>query len=427
MEQIVLAIEEKVWGIPLVLLLLFTHIFFSFRLKFPQKGIFKGLKIIFQSDSHGKNKISSFKSLMTVLAATLGTGNIIGISTAITIGGIGSIFWVFISGVFAVSTKYAETYLVLKYRKKEKGKYYGGAMYVLKDRLHFKVLPYLFSIFIVLSSFGIGAMIQSNSITEVCANTFDISKKVIALIVTLICTYAIFGNEKRIANVSSILVPLATIIYMYMCIYILNEYRYNILDSIKKIVVCGINFKSAVGGITGALVIKAMNAGISKGLFSNEAGMGSSPVFNATVEKVNIKDESTVASTSVFIDTVILCTLTGIVIVSTGLNNIFSNPVELVNEVFSLVPYGKYLLSFSIAIFAIATIPCWWYYGSIGIKYIFKNSSVYEKMYKYIYIACIIIGSFLTVTVVWSISSITNALMIIPNVIMIYLLQKEIE
>lgn len=317
MEEIIFAIEEKVWGIPLVFTLLFTHIFLTIKLKFPQKNLLSGIKIIFKGDLSQKNKISSFKTLMAVLAATLGTGNIIGISTAITIGGIGSIFWVFISGIFAVATKYAETYLVLKYRKKEKCRYYGGTMYVLRDRLKLVILPFLFSIFIVLSSFGIGAMIQSNSITEVCISTFSIDKMLVAIIATLICTYVIFGNEKRIANISSVLVPLATIIYMYMCVCILKEYRFNILESIKNIIISGLNFKAAVGGIVGCIAIKAMNSGISKGLFSNEAGMGSSPVFNATVEKVNIKDESIVASTSVFIDTVLLCTLTGIVIACT--------------------------------------------------------------------------------------------------------------
>ena len=373
------------------------------------------------------NGISSFKSLMTVLAATLGTGNIIGVASAIVIGGVGSIFWIFVSGIFAIATKYAETYLVLKYRKREGDSYIGGTMYVLRERLGKKRLGILFSIFLVIASFGIGSMIQSNAMATSLTTTFNINKRLLAILITIFCTYVIFGNERRISNVSSILVPIATIVYFAMCIILLYTFRYNILSSIILIIKEAFSLKSLSGGIVGIALIKALNAGLSKGLFSNEAGMGSSPLFNATVEGEDIVKESIIASSSVFIDTVFLCTLTGIVLVSSGLWNVTKDATIFTSSVFSTIAYGNYLLTFSLVIFAAATIPCWSYYGLIGIKYIFKDSKIAEFMYKGIYILCVYIGAILTLDVVWSISSIANALMVLPNIYMLFKLKDEIK
>lgn len=428
LENIIIRLEELVWSEPLVLLLIFTHIYLTFKLKNPQKYTLKGLKLILKNDENKEKKgINSFKSLMTILAATLGTGNIIGIATAIAIGGIGSIFWIFITGIFAIATKYAETYIVLKYRRENQTGYYGGAMYVLNDKLKFKTLAILFSIFTIIASFGIGSMIQSNAMSNSLIETFNVNKYIIAIIVTIICSYVIFGNEKRISNISSILVPIATLLYLFMCIYVLFIYKHNIASSIINIINEALNFKSVSGGIIGSIAIKAMNVGMSKGLFSNEAGMGSSPIFNATVKMKSMKNESIISSTSVFIDTVILCTITGIAIVSSGMYVVTNNPIELINETFKIIPYGKELLTFSIAIFAIATIPCWGYYGKCAVRFLFKENKKYEKIYDFIYAVCIYIGAIMTVNIVWGISSIANALMIIPNLVMIYKLKNEIK
>lgn len=421
-------LEEIVWSEPLVLLLILTHIYLTFKLTVPQKYTIKGLKLILKNDENKEKKgINSFKSLMTILAATLGTGNIIGIATAIAIGGIGSIFWIFITGIFAIATKYAETYIVLKYRKETDKGYQGGAMYVLENKLKKRKLAILFSIFTIIASFGIGSMIQANAMSNSLIESFNINKHLIAIFVTVVCSYVIFGNEKRISNISSILVPIATIVYLFMCIDVLYIYRNNIGPSIVKIIHEALNFRSLSGGIIGSIAIKAMNVGMSKGLFSNEAGMGSSPIFNATVKMKSIKNESIISSTSVFIDTVILCTITGIAIVSSGMYNITNNPIELVQETFKVIPFGKELLTFSIAIFAIATIPCWGYYGKAAVRFIFKDDKRYEKAYDIIYALCIYIGSITAINLVWSLSSIANALMILPNLYMIYRLKNEIE
>ena len=427
MLDFITKVEEFIWTAPLVFLLVFTHVYFTIKLKYPQKYTLKGLKLMFKPSNSSKKNISSFKSLMTILAGTLGTGNIIGVGTAILIGGIGSIFWIFISGIFAIATKYAETFLVLKYRKKEKGKFYGGTMYVLRDIMKNKFLSICFSIFVVIASFGIGAMIQSNAIKESVVETFYINKYLVAFITTILCSYIVLGDEKRIANISSILVPVASIMYLFMCIYLTIVFRKNIIPSIILIVKEGMSFRATTGGLSGVLMIRAMNAGLSKGLFSNEAGMGSSPLFNATVDGKDVKKESIIASTSVFIDTVILCTLTGIIFVASGMWKITENAISFSKITFSFVPYGDYLLAFCLSLFAISTIPCWSYYGKMGINFLFKNSKRAEKIYKYIYIISIFLGTILTLKVVWSISSIANALMILPNLYMLYKLKDKIE
>lgn len=425
LENIIYYIEKVVWSAPLTILLMSAHIFFTFRLKIPQRHVLKGFRLMFKNDN--VDGVSSFKSLMTILAGTLGVGNIVGVAAAITIGGIGSVFWIFVSGIFAIATKYAETYIPLKYREYKGKKYIGGAMYVLRDILDLKKLGLLFSIFVVLSSFG-GSMIQSNAMTEVINIEMNISKEVIAIFVTIFSCYVIFGNEKRIAGVSSIIVPIAIVIYVYMCVYLSIYFRDNLLNSIVMIIKEAFDFRSVCGGFFASIGICAMNAGLSKGLYSNEAGMGSSPLFNVSVNsKKSVKEESIIASTSVFIDTVILCTITGILIVASGLWKSSLTPIELINSVFSVVPYGKICLIISISIFAISTLPCTGYYGCVGINYLTNNKKVYEVFYKIVYTICVYIGCMSTVKIVWSISSIFNALMIFPNLFLIYKLRKEID
>lgn len=428
MENIIFLLEKIIWSIPLIVILVFTHIYFTIKLKFPQKFTFIGIKNMLESDKNNTSEgISSFKSIMTVLAATLGTGNIIGIATAIIIGGVGSIFWIFVSGVLAIATKYAETYIVLKYRKRDKNGYYGGAMYVLDEKVGSKKLAIYFSVLVILSSFGMGAMIQSNAISSTIIKNYNIDLKVIAIIVTILCGYALFGNEKRISNISSILIPIAVVIYCLSCTYLMFIFRENLIPSIVYIVKEAINFKAVSGGILGSSAIMAMSSGLSKGLFTNEAGMGTSPLFDSTVKEQDIKKQSIMSSTTVFIDTVFLCTITGILFVASGGYLITSNPIEFAQGIFMNLPFGKFIFTFIITIFAISTIPCSGYYGSVGIKYIFNSKSFYKFIYKIIFLVFVYIGTISKIQVVWSISSIANALMVIPNIFMLFYLRDEIE
>lgn len=429
MQDIIVRFENIVCGVPLVMLLMSTHIYFTFKLKFPQKYMIKALKLMLFSDKKNtKEGISSFKSLMSVLASTLGTGNIIGIGAAITIGGVGSIFWLFVSGLFAIATKYAETYIVLKYRKKDENKkYIGGAMYVLRDRLKSTILAKTFCILLICTTLGMGAMIQSNAISSSLLQNVNINHGILAFIIVIPCAYALIGNEKRISNISSILIPFATIVYLISCCILIYIYRYNIIPSISYILEEALNFRSFTGGIFGSVAIISMNTGLSKGLFTNEAGMGTSPIFDVTVKEENIHKQALMSSTSVFIDTVILCTITGIIFVASGMYTISTNPAVIAEEVFSVLPFGKYIFILMILIFAISTIPCSGFYGSKAIEFLCNKKIKYVRNYRIVFLVCVFIGALSKIEVVWSISSITNSLMVIPNIIMLYRLRKEIK
>lgn len=427
MENIIQLIERFIWGLPLIVILIFCHLFFTIKLHFPQFRIFQAVKSIIKKDSNNSSNNSSYKTMMATLAGTLGTGNIIGVATAICIGGIGTVFWIFVSGFFAIATKYAETYIVLKYRKKDKkGKFYGGAMYVLKERLGNNKMALFFSIFVIITSFGIGSMIQSSSAATSIASSFNLNIKWVSVFITVFSAIVLFGNVKKIANVSSILVPISSILYIFMCIGILYMYRANFVYTIINILKNALNINSLASGIGIIYFLNMISVGLSRGMFSNEAGIGSSPMFDITSSEENINIQSKIAGLSVFIDTVIICSLTGIVIAITNNHFYVDSPMELVISVFSKFPFGDMLLSISLSIFAISTIPCWSYYGSVAVNFLFKNKTIYLLLYKLIYVATIYVGCKFQMTYIWSISSISNALMTIPNVYMIIMLNKEI-
>ena len=335
-------------------------------------------------------------------------------------------------GIFAIATKYAETYLCLKFRKKKlnvrtkKYKYYGGSMYVLEEKVGSKFLAILFSVFVILSSFGIGCMVQSNSATNILNESFNLNKDIIAIIITVICSLIVFSSAKVLSKISSIIVPISTIIFLLMQFYLIYLFKDNIVYSINLIIQDAFNLKSQATGVVTYISLNALRSGLSKGMFSNEAGMGSTPIFESTSSEEDIVKQSTISSVSVFIDTVCLCTLTGIIFVSSGLYEIYDNPTTLVKEVFNIIPYGNILLSFCLVSFAISAIPCWSYYATEGVRFLFK-SDITIILYKCIYCICIYLGCINTIKIVWSISSIANALMVIPNVIMIISLNKLIK
>lgn len=420
-------IEQTIFGIPLMLLLLTTHIFFTIKLKFPQIKIFGALsKELYKKKDKNQN-ITPIKSLMTVLAGTLGTGNIIGIASAIIIGGVGSLFWIFISGILAIATKYAETYIVLKYRKCKAGKYTGGAMYVLDEVLDKKMLGFIFAFFLIFSTLCMGAMIQSNAITSTITNVVKIDVKLVSIIITILAGYIVFGNEKRIAKVSGILVPLATGIYLVCCILLIIYYHNDIPEAINLIISSALNFKSAVGGLFGSAVIISLREGLSKGLFTNEAGIGTSPIFDINVEDEDITKQSLISASSVFIDTVVLCSLTGIIFVASGMYMGISNPEMLSVAVFDILPYGKEILILFLSIFAFSTIPCYCYYGWSAMNYIFSGKKIYESIYKVTFLLFVLIGANTSLALVWTLASIANIFLMVPNLYMLYKLKNEIK
>lgn len=419
-QEIISNINNYIWGYPFIILLTITSIYLSIKLSFPQTKILFAVKDLFKSKASGdKNKITSFKTLMTVLAGTLGTGNITGVALAIVIGGVGSLFWLFISGMLSMVISYAENLIVLKYRKKDKVKgYYGGTMYVLDEVLDKRKLAILFAVVVAMSAACTGTMTQSNSLSSLLNASMGVDKKLIGLILAIITAYIVFGGKRRIAKISSIVIPICTIMYVALCFGVLYVNRENMLPGLKDIVSCAFGVRQVVGGIVGISLSQIVGRGFAIGMFSNEAGMGSAPIFTATVEEENIEVQSRIAATSVVIDTIILCMLTGITIVSTGMYNISDTGVML-NNVFGMIPFGNIILNICMIFFVISTIPCWEYYGEEAVRYLFKsNLSIY--IFRLLYVIGIYFGSIMVVEVVWDLSGIANAIMTLPNLYMIY-------
>ena len=419
-QEIISNINSFIWGYPFIILLTITSIYLSIKFRFPQIKIMFSLKDLFKSkENQAKDKITSFKSLMTVLAGTLGTGNITGVAIALIIGGIGSLFWLFVSGILAMAISYAENYIVLKYRKKDSRKgYFGGTMYVLDEVLDKRGMAIFFASVVALSAACTGTMSQSNSLSTLLNSSIGVDKSIVGVILAIVTAYIIFGGKRRIAKISSVIIPLCTLAYIALCICILYVNRTNILPGIKEIIACAFGSKQIIGGIAGISLVKIMGRGFALGMFSNEAGMGSAPIFTATVEEENIEIQSRIAAMSVVIDTIILCILTGITIVSTGMYNI-TDVGEMLNKVFGMVPFGNWILNICMVFFVISTIPCWEYYGEEAVKYLFKtNLAIY--MFRIIYVIGIYFGSIMIVEMVFDLSGITNAIMTLPNIYMIY-------
>ncbi len=426
-QEIISNINSFIWGYPYVLLLTITSIYLSIKFKFPQLKILLAIKDMFKSKEDGnKNKITSFKSLMTVLAGTLGTGNITGVAVALTIGGVGSLFWLFVSGVFAMVISYAENLVVLRYRKKNRKKgYFGGAMYVLDEVLDKRGLAIIFASVVALSAACTGTMTQSNSLSSLLNVSIGMDKAMIGILLAILTAYIVFGGKTRIAKISSIIIPICTVLYIVLCFSIIVVHRQNILPGLKAVILAAFGVKEVVGGIVGIGLNKIIGKGFSLGMFSNEAGMGSAPIFTATVEEQDIDTQSKIAATSVVIDTIILCMLTGITIVSTGMYNITDVGIML-NSVFGTVPFGNAILNVCMVFFVIATIPCWEYYGEEAVNYLFKsNIGIY--FFRMLYVIGIFFGSIMVVEVVFDLASIANAIMTLPNLYMIYKCMKMDE
>ena len=419
MSELIRNLSEFLWGYPFIILLVITSVYLSIKFKFPQLKIIFALKDLFKRDkNNNKNKITSFRSLMTILAGTLGTGNITGVATSIVIGGVGSLFWLFVSGIFAMTISYAENLIVLTYRKKSNNGFYGGTMYVLDEVLNKKSLAIFFSIVLVITSVTTGTMTQSNSLSTLINTSIGVDKRIIGIILLMITLYIIFGGKRRLAKASSIVIPICSLVYITLCISIIYINSQNLTSQLKIIVLNAFGIRQFVGGVVGLSIAKAIGRGFSIGMFSNEAGMGSAPIFTATVEEQDTKLQAKIAANSVVIDTLILCTLTGITIACTGLYNI-TDVGLLLNEVFKTVPFGNTILNICMVFFVISTIPCWEYYGEVAIKYLF-NSKLYMYIFRIMYAIGIYVGCIVDLNFVWDLSGILNAIMTLPNIYMIY-------
>lgn len=414
------AFSAFLWGWPMIVLLLGTHIFLTIRLRFPQRKIFKAIALSVKRDKQATGDVSQFGALATALAATIGTGNIIGVATAIALGGPGAVFWCWLTGVFGISTKYAEGLLAVKYRVKTKrGQMIGGPMYALEKGLGWKWLAVLFAIFATLASFGIGSTVQANAISTLVENQYNVSPYITGLVVTALGAAVIVGGVKSIAKVCGMLVPFMAIFYVLGCIYILFVNHAYLLPALQVIFDSAFTTKAAGGGFAGSTLIMAARYGIARGLFSNESGLGSAPIVAAAAQTRNSVRQALVSSTATFWDTVVICALTGLVITSSIIaypDIDYHNGAALTKVAFSKIPYiGAPLLTFGLSTFAFSTTLGWSYYGERCVEYL--KGKRWMLFYRMIYIVSIFVGSVVNLALVWNLADCMNALMAIPNLL----------
>lgn len=412
--------SSLLWGWPMIILLLGTHLFLTIRLHFPQRHILKAIRLSVQRDPDATGDVSQFSSLATALAATIGTGNIIGVATAIALGGPGAVLWCWLTGVFGIATKYAEGLLAIKYReKKPDGKVIGGPMFALEKGLGWRWAAILFAIFTALASFGIGNTVQANAIATLAYETYDISPYITGTVICLLTGAVILGGVKSIARVCATLVPLMALFYILGCIYIIGVNIDYAWPAIKLIVTSAFSPQAAGGGFVGTTVMMAARYGIARGLFSNESGLGSAPIVAAAAQTRNPVRQALVSSTGTFWDTVVICAMTGIVIVSCVLaypDITFDNGAVLTKMAFSKIPIiGTPLLTFGLLTFAFSTILGWCYYGERAVEYL--KGRRWMLVYRMIFIVAVFIGSVMQLGVVWNMADCMNALMAIPNLL----------
>ncbi|MCR5131782.1 MAG: sodium:alanine symporter family protein [Prevotella sp.] len=422
-------ISNFLWGWPMIILLLGTHLFLTIRLRFPQRKLFQGIRLSLQKDKDATGDVSQFGALVTALAATIGTGNIVGVATAVALGGPGAVLWCWLTGVFGIATKYSEGLLAVKYRiQAEDGRMLGGPMYALERGLGMKWLAVLFAVFTAVASFGIGNTVQANAIALLTSETFGVPNWITGLSISILAGLVILGGIKSIARVCTIFVPFMALLYVLGCVYILFLNGDYVWPAIKLICESAFNPQAAGGGFVGSSVMMAARYGIARGLFSNESGMGSAPIVAAAAQTKTPVRQALVSSTGTFWDTVVICALTGLVLVSSILaypDISYADGAALTKMAFSKIPYvGAPLLTFGIITFAFSTILGWSYYGERAVEYL--EGGYTTRFYRILYIIALFFGSTISLDLIWNLADCMNALMTIPNLVSLLLLSGVI-
>lgn len=442
-NKITQKIDDMVWGIPLILLIIGCGIFLTYRMRGVQiRRLGLALKYMFAKEEDGQGEISSFAALCTALSATIGTGNIVGVATAIATGGPGALFWMEIAALFGMATKYSEGLLAVKYRVKDKnGNMLGGPFYYIENGMgkKWKWLAKIFAFFgVFVGLMGIGTFTQVNSITTAANSFFDpekshtitvfgmeytITQVIVGLVVTILAGLIIIGGIKSIAAISEIFIPIMVVVYVLCCLLIIITHITEIPAAVVEIVKSAFGLKAAAGGILGSIMI-AMQKGVARGIFSNEAGLGSAPIAAAAAKTNEPVRQGLVTMTGTFIDTILVCTMTGLTIVISDCLN--TNPelegVEITNAAFNYgLPFppkvSSFLLMACLMFFAFTTILGWNYYSERCLAYLTGSGKKITFAFRLLYIAAVFIGPYLTVAAVWNIADIFNGLMALPNVI----------
>ena len=431
----VVQMNKYLWGWPMVILLMGTHIYMTIRTGFIQRKIYLAIKLSVTKDKDAQGDVSAFGALSTALASTIGTGNIIGVGTAIALGGPGAVLWMWISGIFGIATKYSESLIGVKYRvQTSDGTMLGGAMYAFETALKCKLGGVIFAVLTSLAAFGIGCIVQTNAVSSAVNANFGVPYGISGIIITVSIAVVILGGVKSITRVCTKLVPFMAAFYMIGCLIILYINRVYIGEALSLICTSAFSTRAAGGGFVGAGIMAATRYGVARGLFSNEAGMGSAPIVDAAAQTRNAARQALVSSSGVFWDTVVLCALTGLVLVTTIISNpavaytetgAFANGATLTSHAFSQIPViGPIVLVGGLITFAFSTILGWSYYGERGMEYLFGKKGIMP--YRILFVIIVFIGSIMALSLVWEVADALNALMALPNIIAILLLSNMI-
>ncbi len=421
--EVITAVRDFIWGLPLIILLVGTGILLTILLRGLQvRGLIYSLYLALikrKEDDQEAGDISHFQALMTALAATVGTGNIAGVATAIATGGPGALFWMWVTGIFGMATKYSEAVLAIKYREVDEfGTMSGGPMYYISKGLGWKWLGVLFAIFASIAAFGIGNMVQSNSVADAVNASFGIPNWTTGIILAILTAMVTLGGIKSIAKVTQYLVPLMIIVYFTGSLVILLLKASAVPQVFVLIIKSAFTPTAAVGGFLGATVMLTMRTGVARGVFSNESGLGSAPIAAAAAKTPNPVKQALVSMTQTFIDTLVVCTMTGLVLILSGLWDSGRTGAELTALAFDRsLPggWGEFIVTLGLIFFAYSTILGWCYYGEKSIEYLFKERAV--KAYRIVFVIFVAIGTFLKLETVWTLADLMNGLMAFPNLI----------
>ncbi len=430
--EMIRELNDIVWGVPMIVLMFGTHVFMTLKTGIIQRKIWTAIRLSVKKDRDAEGEVSQFQALATALASTIGTGNIIGVGTAIVLGGPGAVFWCWLTGVFGIATKYSEALIAVKYRVKTMdGRMQGGAMYALENGLHMKWLGMLFAFFAVSASFGIGCAAQVNAIAAVCEESMGIEPALIGIAAAGMTAFVIFGGIQSIASVCEALVPIMAVFYVGGCLIILRINSSYILPALSVIIKLAFMPGAAAGGLAGRGIMTAMRYGIARGLFSNESGMGSAPIAAAAAQTRNPVRQALVAATGTFWDTVVVCMITGLVLVTTIMKNPqinitgISDGGELTTLAFGQIPViGPTIVVIGIIAFAFSSILGWAYYGERCVEYFAGRYALIP--YRVMYVAVVAAAPVAALDVIWKIADILNALMAVPNLTAVLLLSDVI-
>jgi AGCS family alanine or glycine:cation symporter len=426
LESLLSQIADLVWGVPLLVALFGTHLFLTFRLGVIQKHLPHAIRISFTRSHEGTGEISHFGALVTALAATIGTGNIVGVATAVAAGGPGAVLWMWLTGVFGIATKYGEALLSVRYRTvNEDGTVAGGPMYVIEKALGQKWLAVVFAVFTSIAAFGIGNMVQANSIATMLQTNMNVSPWISGGLMTVFTAVVIIGGIKSIARVCEYLVPFMAAFYLIGCVVLLFIGRETLGETLQLIVTSAFTGQAALGGFAGAGMKEAVRFGIARGLFSNESGLGSAPIVAAAAQTDEPVRQALISSTGTFWDTVVVCAATGIVVVNSGEWTTGLKGAELTSAAFANVPViGPAVLTFGLLTFVFSTILGWSYYGEKAMEYLFGNRAVMP--YRWAWVVAVMVGSVASLNAVWTFADIANALMALPNLVALLVLSPVI-